>query len=320
MKKDQLNALLDRFLKQETSDQEGKMVDLYMLMAESEKADFTRQDLEETKGRIWTRIDRKSGKRVFLHVTKSRWIRVAAIWAVLVGITVPAFLLRYEILDQLSPIPWKTATAGPYEIKEVVLPDGSIVNLAQNSAIRFPSRYRGHTRKASLSGIAFFKISRNEAQPFEVASGELNIKVLGTSFEVRNAPDEPEMAVTVATGKVQVSRNDQSLAILTPNQQLRVNNRSGQFTVARDVDAATQTAWTENVLVFEETALEKVLTVLQAHYKMKISIIPNSIRKGATFKGAFNGQESGKEVLDIVCFSAGLQYTFTSDSTVVIKK
>lgn len=326
MNRDQLSALFERFLREEASEHEKKMVEAYMLLSESEEVEFPDHEKQETKERIWSALDRYSGERPIIHsnnafyAKRSWWFRVAAMWVILAGITAAGFLFRYDIMDRLFPIAWNEDVTGPYEIKRVVLPDGSIVNLAPNSSISYPSRYRGYSRRAKLSGIAFFSVAHNEKQPFTVASGRLDIKVLGTSFEVRNVPSQHDVGVTVATGKVQVRCGDQMRTILTANQEVLYNDVSGQFNVMEKVDAAAETAWTGNVLVFKETALEEVLKALQQHYDIKISIHPNAIKKGATFSGAFKSHESGKEILDVVCFSSGLKYTITRDNTVVIKK
>ncbi|SEW51614.1 FecR family protein [Chitinophaga arvensicola] len=323
MNKDQLSALFGRFLREEASPHEKKMVEAYMLLSESEEAEFSDREKQETKERIWSVLNPYSGERRSNNVwyaNRSWWLRTAAVWVMLVGITAAGFLFRYDIMDRLFPIAWNQDITGPYEIKRVVLPDGTVVNLAPNSTISYPARYRGHARKARLSGIAFFSVVSNEKQPFTVASGNLDIRVLGTSFEVRNVPLLHDVGVTVATGKVQVRCGDRMQAVLTANQEVRYNDTVGQFSVMEKVDAAAETAWTRNVLVFRETGLEEVLKALEDRYGMKISIHPNAIKKGATFSGAFKSHESGKEILDVVCFSSGLKYTITRDNIAVITK
>ncbi|MCW3466385.1 FecR family protein [Chitinophaga nivalis] len=326
MNRHQLSALLERFLQQEASPHEKKMVEAYMLLSEKEATDFSDEEKTETKARIWSSIDQQAGgsgsfrSHPAFYARRSWWLRVAAIWIFIAGTTIAGFLLRDDILDQLSPIAWKEETTGPYEIKRIVLPDSSMVNLAPNSAISFPSRYRGHVRQTRLSGMAFFNVAPDVKRPFVVASGQLDIKVLGTSFEVRNVPSQQRIGVTVATGKVQVQCAGYSPAILTANQEARYNNVSGLLEVREYVDAAAATAWHKNVLIFHDTPLEVVLKTLQAHYNMKMTIGVNAIKKAATFSGAFNGNESQKEILDVICFSSGLKYTVTRDSTVVIKK
>lgn len=326
MNREQLSALFGKFLREEVSPHEKKMVEAYMLLSESEKAEFPDDEMLETKERIWNTLNQYAGEHATVrgssafYAKRSWWLKIAAMWIVLVGMSAAGFLFRYDIMDGLFPIAWHEEATGPYEIKRVFLPDGSVVNLAPGSRISYPLRYRGNSRKTRLSGIAFFDIVRNEKQPFMVAGGKLDIKVLGTSFEVRNDSSQHNIGVTVATGKVQVRCGNHLQAILTANQEVRYNEISGALDVIEKVDAAAATAWTRNVLVFRETGLEDVMKALEDHYGMKIRIQPYAIKTDATFNGAFKNNESGKEVLDVICFSSGLKYTITRDNTVVIKK
>jgi ferric-dicitrate binding protein FerR (iron transport regulator) len=200
------------------------------------------------------------------------------------------------------------------------MPDGSIVTLAQNSRISFPEHYRGHRRTASLNGTAFFNITRDATAPFTVQSGDLDVKVLGTSFEVEATKTGYEASVTVLTGKVQVNCDNRKLAVLESNQQVRYDKFSKQPNIIQQMDAAAKTGWTKKQLVFNETPLAVVVKTLQVYYGMKITILDHVLKADDTFSGSFDRNETRKEVLDVICFSSGLTYSVTKDSTIIIRK
>lgn len=118
----------------------------------------------------------------------------------------------------------------------VHLPDGSSVVLKKDSQIKYSTLQFGkQNREVYLSGEGFFEIVKNPEQPFLVYTNRLVTKVLGTSFTVRAYPQEKEVKVHVATGKVsvysikpdqknQVEDLSQPVTILTENQQIQINH------------------------------------------------------------------------------------------------
>ena len=200
------------------------------------------------------------------------------------------------------------------------MPDSSIVTLAQNSRLSFPERYRSGRRYATLNGKAFFDIQPDVSAPFQVKSGDLQIKVLGTAFEVADAQSGYEASVTVRDGKVAVSHGTTQLAILSGNQQVKYDKFSGKPEIYDHVDAEGTTTWIRKQLVFDDVPLSVVMKTLQVYYGMRIIIGDNVIKEGDTFSGAFGRNESRKEVLDVICLSSGLSYSLSKDSSIIIKK
>lgn len=317
MDKSQIRELFSRYQQGTATPREKRMVDAYMLMGEAEKANFFDEEKTVIKERIWAAI-----KPVPASLRKPgiRWMKVAALWALLIGTAITGYLLREPLLDRISPLAIKTIETGPYEIKQLALPDGSHVTLAQNSRISFPVRYRRSRRNALLNGTAFFDIKQDATAPFSVQSGDLDIQVLGTSFEVADPKSGYEASVTVLTGKVQVNQGAQKLAILSGNQQVKYDKFSRQSNIKYDVDATAATSWTQQQLVFEEVPLTVVMKTLQVYYGMRITVANGTLKESDTFSGSFNRNETRKNVLEVICFSSGLSYSLLKDSTVIIKR
>ena len=114
----------------------------------------------------------------------------------------------------------------------VNLPDGSSVTLRPGGRLSFPTRFDPARREVYLKGEAFFEVTKNPKQPFFVYANELTARVLGTSFNVRAYETDPEVVVTVKTGRVsvflssdvargtqQASREREGI-VLTPNQRV----------------------------------------------------------------------------------------------------
>lgn len=109
---------------------------------------------------------------------------------------------------------------------DIVLPDGSRVDLAPSSRMSYEPAFAGAERKVILSGGAFFDVVKNPARPFLVYSNEIVTRVVGTSFFVKAFENDPSVTVSVKTGKVQVAGNARrsgakaGKVMLVPNQEV----------------------------------------------------------------------------------------------------
>ena len=104
---------------------------------------------------------------------------------------------------------------------EVTLPDGTIVWLNNNTKLIYPEAFSSTERSVYLEGEAYFKVTKNKARPFVVKSQGQEIKVLGTSFNVRNRPNEDLAETTLISGAVSLRFNNDSVPVrLNPNEQI----------------------------------------------------------------------------------------------------
>lgn len=322
MNKEQLKLIMQKYLDGKASPREKRMIEAWILLSEKEEASIPDREKETVKTRIWMRIkpngiDLVKHKPVYLRIS-NRWLRYAAIWLVLIGLCTAAFLFRGAILDKLDPIAQQFRQTGPYETMRLLLPDSSVVTLAANSSISYPAQYRGSKRYARLNGKAFFSVTQDPSSPFILQSNEMNVKVLGTSFEVNNTEKENEAIVTVVTGKVQVSSGDQPIAVLTPDQRVTYRKKNRTAVIEQNIDAVALTSWTNNRLVFDETPLSVVWHVIAAGYGVRIEPGKKALLAGGNFSGKFTRSESLKDVLDVVCASSGLSWSLTNDHAILI--
>ena len=87
-------------------------------------------------------------------------------------------------------------------------PDGSIVTLNRNSKLIFPKHFTKNVREVTITGEAFFDVKPNTSKPFIINAGNVQVKVLGTSFNVCAYPGTETVEVVVESGKVQVTRKN----------------------------------------------------------------------------------------------------------------
>ncbi|WP_353484432.1 FecR domain-containing protein [Haliscomenobacter sp.] len=161
------------------------------------------------------------------------------------------------------------------ESRSITLPDSSKVVLNENSNLSYS--YAGKNREVQLVGEAFFEVSKNPQHPFIIHTGEVQTKVLGTSFNVRAYPDEEKIKVSVKTGTVEVSTtstnpNKAKPLILLPGKTGIYNNQDATLEKALDVATEDVDTWKQGILVFESgIRLSEVIPTIEKFYDITIS-------------------------------------------------
>lgn len=150
----------------------------------------------------------------------------------------------------------------------VILADGTRVWLNAMSSLRYPDMFPEGTRKVELTGEAYFEVSASAAQPFLVKVNDMELTVLGTSFNVTAYPDETFVNTTLLSGKVVVKHNNVSLP-LTRGYQAALNRRTGQLT-SMQVNAEEAVAWKNGKFLFNATPMKDIMRQLSRWYNIEV--------------------------------------------------
>jgi len=204
-----------------------------------------------------------------------------------------------------------------HERKQLVLNDSSQVWINSASTLRYPQSFATKQRKVVLEGEAFFEVKKDATRPFVVETGPLAVKVLGTSFNIRSFESDSEMIITLATGKVDIIRNEERIASLVPGEQLIYNKRDSTFRKT-SANIASSHAWRDGVLTFSSTPLSEVIPVLERWYGVHITIADDSLAE--TRITLRQSDDSLNNMLDILAFTAGLEYTINGNSVTLFKQ
>lgn len=166
------------------------------------------------------------------------------------------------LVVQLQPRAYET-DVGAQQI--VRLSDGSVLRL--NTASRVEVRFSERERRLVLRrGEAFFEVAHDATRPFIVAAGDIQVRALGTKFDVRRL--DGETRVTLAEGRVEVARPARREAwTLVPNQQITLN---GASPAPKGADAASATSWTTGRLRFQGTPLAEAIAEVNRYTETKI--------------------------------------------------
>lgn len=152
----------------------------------------------------------------------------------------------------------------------LVLSDSTKVWLNSETTLKYPVQFAGDIRKVELTGEAYFEVARNEEAPFVVTSGNQEVKVLGTHFNISSYAENDATYTTLVEGKVEVSLHDNPVTriLLTPSEQSTVN-KSNNSIEKRKVDVSQYIAWKDGRFVFQDQTLESIMQTLSKWYDIR---------------------------------------------------
>jgi ferric-dicitrate binding protein FerR (iron transport regulator) len=157
---------------------------------------------------------------------------------------------------------------------QVVLPDGSKVWLNTVSSLRFPTAFTGTERVVELTGEAYFEVEKNAAQPFRVhvsTAGDkgMDVRVLGTQFNVMAYENEAEIRTTLLEGAVKVMQGDKG-KVLAPGQQAKLN-RLGGLVLDENADVELAMAWKNGFTSFKSADIRSIMRQVERWYDIDVA-------------------------------------------------
>jgi len=154
----------------------------------------------------------------------------------------------------------------------IVFQDGTKAYINSESRIKYPRKFGLSERKVYLEGEAFFEVSPNRKRSFIVSLGDLDVKVLGTTFDVRAYLEDPEIYVMLETGRVSISSLSRQIAHLNPGDQAIYNRKTNTCKINRPKNLTNNSLWRKNQIVFENTPLKEVVEILSRWYDVEFVI------------------------------------------------
>jgi transmembrane sensor len=197
----------------------------------------------------------------------------------------------------------------------VILPDGTKAYLNSGSALRYDNFFGRKYRHVQLVGEAYFEVARNEKVPFIINTDVVQIKVLGTKFNVMAYPEDNIVETIVKEGEVSVSEiNGQSALLLLANQKATFNKNTRKL-VLGNADPEQYITWKENLLTFDNENFSNVIEKLERWYNVKIMVEgTDSIKDRFTLTIR---SESLREVLELISLTTNIEYTINGNQVTI---
>jgi ferric-dicitrate binding protein FerR (iron transport regulator) len=200
-----------------------------------------------------------------------------------------AMVLTFAGIYTVNRFGYKTL-ATMNQPEELVLPDGSTVTLNHFSSLKYPRKFSGEIRSIELEGEGFFEVESNPDNPFVINTRDVDIKVLGTSFNVNAYSENAAVEVIVKTGEVAVTRHGEvpRTIILKPGNKGVYKKTEETLEITQEIDR-NYLAWKTKSFIFEDQTLLDVSRQLNKVYQTEIIIDSDSL-KDARITTTFNDQ------------------------------
>lgn len=194
---------------------------------------------------------------------------------------------------------------------QLVLADGTKVWLNSETVITYPSRFDRNKREVSVTGEAYFEVAKDKEWPFFVKSKGMNVRVLGTGFNVLNYENEEWLETTLIHGSVEMdfpalNTGRAKRLILKPHQRISYKRGSKQLKLAV-IDPDGATSWTRGKLVFRSENFERLARKLERWYDVKIHFMDKELKE-YRYTGTFD-RETVEQAVNALRLTSPFKYT-----------
>lgn len=264
-------------------------------VAEQLFTDLEREQYKREAKQLLKRIEHK--KRTWFRRISIATAGVAAMLCLVLG------SINYLNYISTQKVSYLVASTSHGERKQIQLPDGTQLTLNSCSRIRYPNRFTGKERRVELEGEGFFRVHRNEQQPFIVNTRRFDVRVLGTCFDVKSYISDEVVSVDVESGKVQVDLPE-AMMRLQAQEQILINTVSGEYSKRRE--ERTVAVWRKGGLRFNRTPIRDVAKELERMYNCRITFDGEH-----DFNNLISGEHDNKSleaVLESIEYTSGIHH------------
>lgn len=199
---------------------------------------------------------------------------VAAVLALLLVMN----LMRPDVRSETPNIAWNSIHVPHGQRADVTLSDGTKVSLNSATTLRYPGTFTEETRCVELEGEGYFVVTPDKVHPFIVNTEKINVKVLGTIFNLKAYPSE-QTEVTLARGKVEVESSDrQNKITMRPNERIVYSEAKGMV-LQQNLNTDLLTSWTRGEAAYINKPLSDICADLERRYNVHIKIENDDLAK-----------------------------------------
>ena len=280
------------FIKRLSKDPEGQIY-FEELKAVWEQSQDLRPSFSPDPNIAWLQFQRRVENRTETNLYQAKNLLKIAAAIVLIAV-VSIFIWVKD--------PSTTYISRADKLFDIELPDGSKAWLNENSSLSFD--HTKTSRTIILKGEGYLEIASDRKRPFEVITGQLTTRVVGTSFNV-NAVSKDSIRVTVLSGVVALFNQTQDSLLLSAKQTGSFNTSSKALTKQLNNDL-NFLAWKTGILRFDRTPMQAVVKTLEKHYKVDLEWDETST---SSLTGTFDNR-SLEEVISLIELSTDTQLSY----------
>ncbi len=201
---------------------------------------------------------------------------------------------------------------------QVVLPDGSTVRLNVGSYIVFQYDYFRRVRRVFFKGEGYFNVAKNKG-PFTITTQEgMKVTVLGTQFNLKAYPEDPDIKTTLIEGKVHIDTPQKQELMMAPGQTVRYDKKTGQLGLSEG-ETNSQCGWMINKLYMDNMSLTAVSKTLERWYNVRIYFSRDVHQDKIHYTGILR-EESVDDILDALSSLSNIRYRNNNGTIIISNK
>lgn len=184
--------------------------------------------------------------------------------------------LNYFANSEIDKLTYNVLTVPHGKTFKLILSDSTTVHLNAGSSLKYPAKFiKGQDRQVFLTGEGYFDVHKDKAHPFIVTNGTMDVRVLGTKFNISAYPEDLEINTVLVEGSVSLYNNEteyntETSSILKPSHQASWNRLNDNVTI-KTVDTDIYTSWITGKLVIKKMPFKNIIQKLERQYKVTIN-------------------------------------------------
>lgn len=265
-------------------------------------------DVSKAWERFQDRVAMQKVSPTILERNRFSWMRIAASVIFVLGLGGITYLLVNKPTE-----PKEIIAQSGQNILVDTLPDGSVITLNKKSTISYPSEFKGNTRSIALKGEAFFDVTPDKKKPFIISVNDVEVKVVGTSFNIKSENGNTE--VVVESGVVAVTKRSKTVE-LNAGEKIIISTNDSNATKEAVSDKLYNYYRTKE-FVCDDTPLWKLVQVLNEAYDANI-IIGRKELNDKKLTTTFNN-ESLDQVLEVIQLTFNITVIKKEDGQIILQ-
>ena len=282
------------------------------IIAESLKDEV---DVDREWERLFSSIEKKTISKMKTRGLFLQYMKYAA--AVVLGIGISLSTLYLTNQENLSTVGNYKLVTSKGEKSYLQLPDGTKVWLNSCTTLEYAENYGHSNRSIYLDGEAYFEVAKNKDLPFVVKANGIDVKAIGTAFNVSAYMEDSQLTTTLFNGKVAVQPTLTKQEVLLEPNQVAVYDKSRNKIEVVPYDKKLFAQWRRGFLSFKMMYLQDITKLLERNYNVVFRYENQGIKK-LRFSGSFRNNEDLSEILNVIKTNTGIRYQILKD-TIVIK-
>lgn len=280
----------------------------------TESDPYTQDAWRQTRKRLGMERRPLFQKRVF-------WAAAAAVTALLLAIPT-AFHAGWKAHREPAPVLWQEYTVPIAQTRSITLPDGTQLALNAGSRVTWPDRFTGGTREIFLDGEVLAVVAKDSEHPFIIHSGQADIRVYGTTFDLKAYRNAQMLEVMLREGSVGLdipAEKGKREVRLMPGDLAQYDKKAGELSVGKIPPESYRNFSDEGSFSFINTPLLDIADDLERSFGKRIVVADDSIAS-QRFLAFFTNGESLDEILQLLSRNGGLRTVRRGDTTYIYKK